>query len=134
MPALRTEQREIERLQRKVEDLEYRLAEVLGEGVLKRPIPKMTAAQFRCIEMLARRSPMAVTYDALLAAASDRFWELECPRNNLSVHMTRARKHLTKHGLVIETIRTVGYRMPPESKAKWQALVESVNGKQEAAA
>jgi biotin operon repressor len=40
---------------------------------------------------------------------------------------------LARHGIEIETVRGIGYRMTPESKAKWQALVDSAN-QQEAAA
>ena len=126
-------ERKVERLTAKVEDLQHRIAELSGEADAS-PITGLHGPKYRCVALLARRSPMAVAYSALFAVASDRFWELIDPKRNLNVQIHRARKLLKGHGIEIETITGVGYQMPPESAARWQALLNSTNQPQEAAA
>lgn len=115
-------------LEEENELLRYRLDELLGAALLC-PIQSMRGAQFRILNLLARRSPMTVPYEALHHAMNAEPERLRDPHCALKVHVSRARTALTKHKIEIETIWGIGYRLPPESKAKWQALVESVNGR-----
>lgn len=125
-------ERENKKLRYRIEELEFQLSELLGTDLLN-PVPALNGFKFRMINLLAKRSPNLVVYEAFLGTLATTFNESAQP-NTLKVHMVHARRALSPLGIEIETVWARGYRMPPESAAKWQALVESVNGKQEAAA
>lgn len=124
--------RRVAQLERKIEVLEYELGELRSIDLIV-PIKGMTRTQFRIVQMLARRSPMALPYDALRAAVGLRNDEIIDIKNNVNVHITRARKALKGLGIQILNVRTVGHQMPIESKTKWQALVDAANPKEAAA-
>lgn len=118
----------IARLERKIEGLEFRISEMLSECQAP-PIPGLTRIQFQLVQALARRAPMALPYDALAASVNDKAHLLVDAKQNLTVHFCRIRKHLKPFGVEVETVRAIGYRMPVESKAKWQTLVDQANGR-----
>lgn len=124
--------RENEILKRHAEVLRYRLDELLGTHLIS-PLPSLNGAKFRIVHLLATRSPMIVSHEALNHAFCERPDEQDQPNNTLKVHMSRARKALDGHGIEIETVHGLGYRMTPESKAKWDALVSEANGLEQAA-
>jgi DNA-binding response OmpR family regulator len=121
----------IAELEYEVELLRHRIDGLLGAELA--PPEDMGGAKFRVTHLIARQSPLATSMNALVHAITEHELDLSRPTNNVKVHISRARKVLARHGIEIETVRGIGYRMTPESKAKWQALVESAN-QQEAAA
>ena len=123
---------EIARLKAENEALRFRLDELLCEDLIT-PIPQITCAKFAIVNLLAKRSPTLVPDRALFQAMTPNPEYLERPEKMLRVHISRARKYLKPHGIEVETIWGLGYRMPPESKAKWQALLNEANGIGEAA-
>lgn len=120
-------------LEAELELLRYRLDELLGTALLC-PIQSMRGAQFRIMNLLSRRSPMTVPYGALHHAMNEAPEALNNPHCALKVHVSRARSALADYEIEIETIWGIGYRLPPESKTKWDALVAATNSSQEAAA
>ncbi len=124
--------RENEALKRQAESLRYRLDELLGAHLVN-PVPALNGAKFRIVHLLAKRSPMVVRHEALIHAVCDRPDEFNQPVNTLKVHISRARKSLAEHSVEIETVHGLGYRMPPESKTKWDTLVNEANGLENAA-
>ncbi len=127
MATLSEDKRTIARLERKIEDLEFRISEMLSSGLVP-PVDGLTRGQFQIVQALARRAPMALPYDALAAAVNDNAHQLKDAKQNLTVHACRIRKHLKPFEVEIETVRAIGYRMPIESKNKWLALMALANG------
>lgn len=113
-------------LEEQVEHLQFRLDQLLGVYV-NRPRIGITPCSFRVTHMIAERSPNTVRNEALFYAITDRPEQKLNPNNDLKVHITRARQVLRPYGIEIETDWGFGYRMTPESKAKWQKLVEEAN-------
>jgi len=123
--------REVARLEAANEMLEFRLSEILAEGVI-RP-DGVSRAKFRIASLLANRSPASVPYDAFYYAMSEHPNRMKDPNAVLKTQVCLLRQRLSKDGIVIENTYGYGYRMPPESAAKWNALVEHTNGLGEAA-
>ena len=119
-------------LEMRVALLQHRIDELLGTEL--NPPAGLNGAKFRMINLIARQSPMVTTVNSLIHAITEHELDLSRPTNNVKVHMSRARKILTPLGVRIETVHGLGYRMPPDSKAKWQALVDAANSEQEQAA
>lgn len=117
----------IAELEAEVETLRYQLDGLLGTEMVC-PIEKMTPASFRIVNLLARRSPQTVPHHALYYAMNDDFEQLLDPNNNLKAHISRARTVLNPVGVELETVWGLGYRMTPESKSKWQTLLDQANG------
>lgn len=63
------------------------------------------------------------TYGMMLASGNS-----EGDTNTIVVQMTRLRKQLVPHGLVVETIRHQGYRLAPGAKDRINQMLEA--GKQ----
>ena len=114
-------------LEYEVELLRHRIDGLLGTDLV--PPQDMGGAKFRVTHLIARQSPLATSINALVHAITEHELDLSRPTNNVKVHISRARKVLARHGIEIETVRGIGYRMPPESKAKWQSLVDQANGR-----
>jgi len=121
-----------EELQLENEVLRFRIEELLQSSKLC-PFPELRGAKFRILNLLAKRSPETVRYEALYHAMSDNPEYLAVPHKALKVHVSVARQVIEAEAIEIETLWGVGYRMPRKSAAKWQALVEAAN-QQEAAA
>jgi len=114
-------------LEYEIDLLRHRIAGLLGTELT--PILGLNGARFRMIHLIASQSPMTTTVNSLIHAITEHELDLSRPTNNVKVHMSRARKVLGPEGIEIETIHGMGYRMPVESKAKWQALVDQANGR-----
>ena len=121
-----------EELQQENELLRFRVEELLQSSRLC-PFPELRGAKFRILNLLAKRSPETVRYEALYHAMNDNPEYLAAPHKALKVHVCQARQVIEAEAIKIETLWGVGYRMPRESASKWQALVEAANP-QEAAA
>jgi DNA-binding response OmpR family regulator len=115
-------------LEAEVELLRFRLNELLGEGLLC-PIKALRGAKFRILNLMAKRSPQTVPWDALFQAMTNEPHELNAPYNTLRVHISRCRMVLKRRDIEIETVWGLGFRMSPESADKWQALVQAANGR-----
>ena len=113
-------------LEAEVELLRFRLNELLGTE-LQCPIESFSGAHSRMVNLLAKRSPQIVAFESLYHAITNEVEAIDNPVKLLRVQIHLARRRLKKHGIEIENIFGLGYRMPAESAAKWQALVDAAN-------
>lgn len=108
--------------------LRFRLEELLSSAKIC-PLPELNGAKFRILNLLAKRSPEAVRYEALHHAMNENPQYLISPHKALKVHVSRSRAVLKSFGIEIETIWGIGYKLPAKSAAKWTALVDQANGR-----
>ncbi len=121
-----------EELEQRNAELQWRLDGLLGTGLLC-PVSELKGKKFALTNLLAARSPNLVTYEACLFAMYEEPHETDIKQNTIKVFIHNTRKALKPFGVKIETIYGRGYRMPIESKIKWQAMVDAANHTEEAA-
>lgn len=127
-----TEQSREAELEQEVELLRHKIAGLLGTELFP-PAKGMSPSAFRILHLLAKRSPHPVPFESLFYAMTENFEYLECPQNNLKVHVSRGRRLLSDHGVRIRSVYGFGYVMDPESKTIWQRLLNEANGLEVAA-
>jgi len=120
-----TEQDRIAELEARIDELEWRLEEITGAALVS-PI-KMSDRLFQMANMLARRAPMAVKSEALSHVASTDPLAAKDPINIMKVQLSKLRKHLKAHGVEIETVHCVGYRMSRADADLWKQMVSDRN-------
>ena len=115
-----------EQLLEENEMLRWQLSELLATDLVN-PVPALNGVKFRMGNLMANRAPNIVLYEGLCDAINPSVLEEPMHPNTLKVHMVRIRQALKPYGIEIETIWGRGYRMKPESAAKWRALLSSHN-------
>lgn len=115
----------ITELEDRVAELEWRLDELLGTSLVS-PV-QMPDRLFQIVNLLANRSPMAVTHSALFQVATPNPLDVMAPDQIVKVRVSHARKHIRPFGIEIENVFAVGYRMPPEHAEKWKEMVAKRN-------
>ena len=124
-------QAEIDALKRKVEELEYKVAELNGAELA--PILGMMPGVFRLAHLLARRAPMVASHEALLHACSPNPLIVECGRKLVGYRVHQARGMLSKKGIKIHNVFGRGYRMDAADAERFMSLVRQKNTMEKAA-
>lgn len=119
--------RELARLREQNAELEARVKRL--QGLLEPPdclagFAGLTPAEARIIHVLHRCTDRTVSYEALNEMTHGPLYEAQT--DTLKVHMHRIRRKLGPLGIEIYTVHSIGYRMPPESRAALDRFLAKV--------